>query len=161
MARLTEIDVMTPQGIPTTNVEEALARGREIGYPCMARVAYALGGLGSGICGNEEELRELATRAFAHYRAASGRGIPERLERDRVRGRPRRLRQLHHRVQHGEPRPDGDPHRGEHRRRPSQTLTNDEYHQLREVAIRVVRHLGIVGECNIQYALSPRVRATG
>jgi carbamoyl-phosphate synthase large subunit len=66
VARLTEIDVTVPRSVPTTSVADAVAAGREIGFPCMARVAFALGGLGSGICRTEQELETLAVKAFAH-----------------------------------------------------------------------------------------------
>ncbi|MCP4599603.1 MAG: carbamoyl-phosphate synthase (glutamine-hydrolyzing) large subunit [Proteobacteria bacterium] len=155
VSRLNEIDVKTPRSQPTTTVEEAIAAAHKIGYPCMARVAYALGGLGSGICKNEEELVALATKAFAH--------TGQLLVEEYLEG----WKEIEYEIVR-----DGgntcitvcnmenfDPmgiHTGESIVvAPSQTLTDKEYHQLREIAIRVVRHLGIVGECNIQYALSP------
>ncbi len=156
VARLAEIDVDTPRSLPTTTVDEALAAAEEIGYPCMARVAYALGGLGSGMCKNKEALVDLATRAFAH--------TGQLLIEEYLHG----WKEIEYEIVR-----DGvdtcitvcnmenfDPmgiHTGESIVvAPSQTLTDTEYHQLREIAIRVVRHLGIVGECNIQYALSPK-----
>ncbi|MCP4676170.1 MAG: carbamoyl-phosphate synthase (glutamine-hydrolyzing) large subunit [Deltaproteobacteria bacterium] len=155
VARLAEIDVDTPRSQPTTSVDEALAAAEEIGYPCMARVAYALGGLGSGICKDKKALIDLATRAFAH--------TGQLLIEEYLHG----WKEIEYEIVR-----DGadtcitvcnmenlDPmgiHTGESIVvAPSQTLTDTEYHQLREIAIRVVRHLGIVGECNIQYALSP------
>jgi len=155
VSRLAEIDVATPRSRSTTNVEEAVQAAREIGYPCMARVAFALGGLGSGICRDEPALRELARRAFAHTEQllveeclTGWKEIEYEVVRDRADNciTVCNMENL-------------DPmgiHTGESIVvAPSQTLDNGEYHLLREVAIRVVRHLGIVGECNIQYALSP------
>ncbi len=155
VARLAEVDVDAPKSIPTTSVKDALKAGKKIGYPCMARVAYALGGLGSGICKNEQALESLATRAFAH----TGQLLVEEylsgwkeIEYEVVRDpydsciTVCNMENLN---------PMGI-HTGESIVvAPSQTLTDREYHDLREIAIRVVRHLGIVGECNIQYALSP------
>ncbi len=155
VARLDEIGVLAPKSIPTTSVDEAMAAAKEIGYPCMARVAYALGGLGSGICRDEAALRELATRAFAH----TGQLLVEEylsgwkeIEYEVVRDRYGSCITVCNME-------NLDPmgiHTGESIVvAPSQTLTNEEYHQLREIALKVVTHLGIVGECNIQYALSP------
>ncbi len=155
VAKLSEIDVDTPRGIPTGSVEEAMAAAEKIGYPCMVRVAYALGGLGSGICKDKKALNELATRAFAH--------TEQLLVEEYLDG----WKEIEYEIVR-DPfdacitvcnMENLDPmgiHTGESIVvAPSQTLTNQEYHQLREIAIRVVRHLGIVGECNIQYALSP------
>ncbi len=155
VAKLNEVDVMSPRSIPTTSVEDALAAGQEIGYPLMARVAYALGGLGSGICKTEEELKELATKAFAH--------TGQLLIEEYLAG----WKEIEYEIVRDEydscitvcNMENLDPmgiHTGESIVvAPSQTLTNEEYHNLREIALRVVRHLGIIGECNIQYALSP------
>ncbi|PWB74962.1 MAG: carbamoyl phosphate synthase large subunit [Holophagae bacterium] len=155
VARLAEIGVDVPRSRPTTSVAEAVAAGEEIGYPCMARVAFALGGLGSGICRNPAELEALARRAFAH----TGQVLVE----EYLRG----WKEIEYEVMRDAAdncitvcnMENIDPmgiHTGESLVvAPSQTLDDEEYHLLREVAIRVVRHLGIVGECNIQYALSP------
>ncbi len=155
VARLAEIEVTVPRSIPTTSVEEAVHAGQEIGFPCMARVAFALGGLGSGICRTEAELEQLAIRAFAH--------TDQILVEEYLQG----WKEIEYEVMRDSHdncitvcnMENIDPmgiHTGESLVvAPSQTLDNDEYHLLREVAIRVVRHLGIVGECNIQYALSP------
>lgn len=154
-ARLDEVGVITPRSFPTKTVDEALKAGSEIGYPCMVRVAFALGGLGSGICKDEASLKEMAVKAFAH----TGQLLVEEylsgwkeIEYEIVRDRYDSCITVCNME-------NLDPmgiHTGESIVvAPSQTLTNDEYHQLREIAIRVVRHLGIVGECNIQYALSP------
>ncbi len=155
VAKLAEIGVLTPKSEPTTTVEEALEAAGRIGYPCMARVAYALGGLGSGICVDEAALTDLATRAFAHTKQLL---IEEYLDG---------WKELEYEIVRDSYdncitvcnmeniNPMGI-HTGESIVvAPSQTLSDAEYHGLREVAIRTVRHLGIVGECNIQYALSP------
>ena len=158
VSRLGEIEVDVPRSKSASSVDDALKAAAEIGYPCMARGGYALGGLGSGICKGEEELRSLATKAFAHTDQLL---IEEYLEG---------WKEIEYEVVRD--RFDNcvtvcnmenlDPmgiHTGESIVvAPSQTLNNDEYQMLRNVAIRVVRHLGIVGECNIQYALSPDSR---
>ncbi len=155
VARLGEIGIDVPRSRPTTSIAEAVAAGDEIGYPCMARVAFALGGLGSGICRNPAELEALAHRAFAH----TGQVLVE----EYLKG----WKEIEYEVMRDAAdncitvcnMENIDPmgiHTGESLVvAPSQTLDDEEYHLLREVAIRVVRHLGIVGECNIQYALSP------
>jgi carbamoyl-phosphate synthase large subunit len=152
---LGEIGVAVPHSRSTTSVGEALAAAAEIGYPCMARVAFALGGLGSGICHDQQQLQELATRAFAHTEQLL---VEEYLEG---------WKEIEYEVMRDAAdncitvcnMENLDPmgiHTGESIVvAPSQTLSNREYHLLREVAIKVVRHLGIVGECNIKYALSP------
>jgi carbamoyl-phosphate synthase large subunit len=156
--RLKEIEVATARSIPTTSVEEAVAAGREIGYPCMLRIAYALGGLGSGLCKDENGLRNVATKAFAY----TGQILVEEyltgwkeIEYEVVRDAYDNCVTICNME-------NLDPmgiHTGESIVvAPSQTLNDHEYQMLREVAIRVVRHLGIVGECNIQYALSPDSR---
>jgi carbamoyl-phosphate synthase large subunit len=157
--RLTEIGVHVPQSAAATSVEEAVLIAQEIGYPAMLRIAYALGGLGSGLCVNEEELRTRATKAFAYS--------PQVLVEEYLTG----WKEVEYEVVRD--RFDNcvtvcnmenfDPmgiHTGESIVvAPSQTLTNREYHLLRQVAIQVVRHLGIVGECNIQFALDPHSEA--
>ena len=155
IGRLNEIDVATPRSREASNVDEALAAGQEIGFPCMIRVAFALGGLGSGICESEEDLRELSTRAFAHSNQIlveeyllGWKEIEYEIVRDSVDNciTVCNMENLN---------PMGI-HTGESIVvAPSQTLTDKEYHELREIGLRTVRHLGIIGECNIQYALSP------
>jgi carbamoyl-phosphate synthase large subunit len=154
-ARLAEIGVAVPRSEAAASTEEALKIAATIGYPVMARVAYALGGLGSGLCTNEAELRSRAAKAFAHS--------PQVLIEEYLVG----WKELEYEVVRD--RHDNcivvcnmenlDPmgiHTGESIVvAPSQTLTNREYHLLRELAIRTVRHLGVVGECNIQFALDP------
>jgi carbamoyl-phosphate synthase large subunit len=153
--QLDVINVLTPRSAATASQEEAVRIAQEIGYPVMLCAAYALGGLGSGICRNEGQLRERVAKALAHS--------PQVLVEEYLGG----WKELEYEVVRD--RFDNcvtvcnmeniDPmgiHTGESIVvAPSQTLTNTEYHMLRELAIRVVRHLGIVGECNIQFALSP------
>ncbi len=156
VARLAEIDVPVPRSRSTTTVAEAVAAAADIGFPCMARVAFALGGLGSGICRDADQLERLATRAFAHTEQLL---VEEYLEGWKE-IEYEVVRDAHDNCVTVCNMENLDPmgiHTGESIVvAPSQTLDNHEYHLLREVAIRVVRHLGIVGECNIQYALSPR-----
>jgi carbamoyl-phosphate synthase large subunit len=155
-ARLAEIGVEVPRSGAAETVEDAVRLAREIGYPVMARVAYALGGLGSGLCADEAQLRGRVSQALAHS--------PQVLVEEYLSG----WKELEYEVVRD--RHDNcivvcnmenlDPmgiHTGESIVvAPSQTLTNREYHELREIAIRTVRHLGVVGECNIQFALCPR-----
>jgi len=155
VARLAEVDVEVPRSRPTASVEEALEAGEEIGFPCMVRVAFALGGLGSGICRDRTQLEETARRAFAH--------TEQLLVEEYLTGwkeiEYEVMRDVHDNCITVCNMENLDPmgiHTGESLVvAPSQTLNNHEYHMLREIATRVVRHLGIVGECNIQYALSP------
>jgi carbamoyl-phosphate synthase large subunit len=153
--RLAEIGVKVPESFAVTTVDQALKAAAEIGYPVMLRVAYALGGLGSGVCVSKDEVRELAARALAHS--------PQVLVEEYLVG----WKEVEYEVVRD--RFDNcitvcnmenfDPmgiHTGESIVvAPSQTLTNREYHLLRHISIQVVRHLGIVGECNIQFALDP------
>ena len=137
-------------------IEEGLAVARKIGYPVMARVAYALGGRGSGLSRNETELKEALKRAFA--------AAPQVLIEEYLEG----WKEVEYEVVRDADdncvtvcnMENFDPmgiHTGESIViAPSQTLTNAEYHMLREIALKAVRHLGIVGECNIQYALHPK-----
>jgi len=155
-ARLAEAGLKSPRGVATTTIEEGLRIAREIGYPVMARVAYALGGKGSGLSQNEEDLREQLKKAFAH--------APQVLIEEYLEG----WKEVEYEVVRD--RDDNcvtvcnmenfDPmgiHTGESIViAPSQTLTNAEYHRLREISIKAVRRLGIVGECNIQFALNPK-----
>jgi len=154
--RLSEIGVKTARSSVATSLEQALKVAEEIGYPVMVRVAYALGGLGSGVCANEQELSEKATKALTY--------APQILIEEYLHG----WKEIEYEVVRD--RDDNcitvcnmenfDPmgiHTGESIVvAPSQTLNNEEYHRLRAIAIKVVRHLKIVGECNIQYALDPK-----
>jgi len=154
--RLTEIDVCVPRSLVASTPQDALRAAGEIGYPVMLRVAFALGGLGSGICSNADEVAERATKALAHS--------PQVLVEEYLTG----WKEVEYEVVRDSydncvtvcNMENMDPmgiHTGESIVvAPSQTLTNSEYHMLRQIAIRVVRHLGILGECNIQFALNPR-----
>jgi carbamoyl-phosphate synthase large subunit len=154
--RLAEIDVPVPTSIPVTTVKDALEAALSISYPVMARAAFALGGRGSGVAHDEGELREIATRALA----ASGQLLVEEylggwkeVEYEVVRDGADNCITVCNME-------NLDPlgiHTGESIVvAPSQTLSDEEYHLLREASIRIVRHLGIVGECNVQYALDPK-----
>ena len=155
IARLNEIDVKTARSYAVTSVEEAVQRAHEIGFPVMIRIAFALGGLGSGLCTDENQVRELAQKAFSYTKQIL---VEEYLlgwkeiEYEIVRDQYDNCLSVCNME-------NFDPmgiHTGESIVvAPSQTLSNSEYHKLREIAIRTVRHLGIVGECNIQYALDP------
>jgi len=154
--RLGEAGLKSPRGIATTSLDEGLDIARKIGYPVMARVAYALGGRGSGLSRNEKELKETLKKAFAH--------APQVLIEEYLEG----WKEVEYEVVRDCDdncitvcnMENFDPmgiHTGESIViAPSQTLTNVEYHKLREISIRTVRHLGIVGECNIQFALNPK-----
>lgn len=153
--KLNEINVKTIKSEACENVEQARKAAAELGYPVILRAAYALGGLGSGFCDNEEELDKLAEKAFSFS--------PQVLVEKSLKG----WKEVEYEVVRD--RFDNcitvcnmenfDPlgiHTGESIViAPSQTLTNSEYHKLRELSIRIVRHVGIVGECNVQYAFAP------
>ena len=153
--KLNEINVKTIKSEACENVEQARKAAAELGYPVILRAAYALGGLGSGFCDNEEELDNLAEKAFSFS--------PQVLVEKSLKG----WKEVEYEVVRD--RFDNcitvcnmenfDPlgiHTGESIViAPSQTLTNSEYHKLRELSIRIVRHVGIVGECNVQYAFDP------
>jgi carbamoyl-phosphate synthase large subunit len=151
--RLNEIGVKTPRGIAVTDTETAVQAAEQIGYPVMARVAYALGGAGSGICQNETEVRRRCDKAFAYS--------PQILIEEWLGGwkevEYEVVRDCYDNCVTVCNMENFDPlgvHTGESIVvAPSQTLTDTEYHKLRRIAIDVIRHLGIVGECNIQYAL--------
>jgi len=154
--RLNQIQVKTPKSKAVSALDDAIKTANELGYPVIIRIAFALGGLGSGICRNEKEVRKVAGKALSH---ASQILIEEYLEGwkeieyEVVRDRFNNCITVCNME-------NFDPmgiHTGESIVvAPSQTLTNREYHLLREIAIKVIRHLGIVGECNIQYALNPK-----
>ena len=153
--KLDEIGVKTIKSEAVENIEDARRAAKKLGYPVIIRAAYALGGLGSGFCDNEEELNRLAEKAFSFS--------PQVLVEKSLKG----WKEVEYEVVRD--RFDNcitvcnmenfDPlgiHTGESIViAPSQTLTNSEYHKLRELAIRIVRHVGIVGECNVQYAFDP------
>jgi carbamoyl-phosphate synthase large subunit len=154
--KLTEIGLKTPKSRAVQTVEDAVRVAREIGYPVMLRIAYALGGLGSGICRTEKEVRETSEKALAHTNQVLVEEYLEgwkEVEYEVVRDRFDNCITVCNME-------NFDPmgiHTGESIVvAPSQTLTNAEYHLLRSVSIKAVKHLGIVGECNIQFALDPR-----
>ena len=149
--KLDEIEVKTIQSHAVTTMEDALVAANQLGYPVIVRAAYALGGLGSGFCDNDEELRVLAEKAFAFS--------PQLLIEKSLRG----WKEIEYEVVRDAydncitvcNMENFDPlgiHTGESIViAPSQTLSNDEYHKLRTIAIKIIRHLGVVGECNVQY----------
>jgi len=153
--RLSEIDVKFPRSKAVNTVDDALAYAGEIGFPVIIRIAYALGGLGSGICRNKKELKNRTSKALSY---SSQILVEEYLEG---------WKEIEYEVVRDKydncitvcNMENIDPmgiHTGESIVvAPSQTLNNNEYHMLREAAIKTIRHLGIVGECNIQYALDP------
>lgn len=153
--KLDEIGVATIKSEAVETLADARRAAAELGYPVIIRAAYALGGLGSGFCDNEEELNVLAEKAFSFS--------PQVLVEKSLKG----WKEVEYEVVRD--RFDNcitvcnmenfDPlgiHTGESIViAPSQTLTNTDYHKLRELAIRIIRHIGIVGECNVQYAYDP------
>ena len=153
--KLDEINVKTIKSHAVENTEDAKKAAAELGYPVILRAAYALGGLGSGFCNNEEELEKLSQKAFTFSPQVlvekSLKGWKE-IEYEIVRDRYNNCIAVCNME-------NFDPlgiHTGESIVvAPSQTLTNDEYHKLREIAIKIVRHVGIIGECNVQYAFDP------
>ncbi|MFA6505699.1 MAG: carbamoyl-phosphate synthase large subunit, partial [Treponemataceae bacterium] len=155
VSKLNEIGAKSPRSIASTDTEAAVASALKIGFPVMVRVAYALGGSGSGICRNESELRKKCEKAFAtspQVLVEEWLGGWKEIEYEVVRDRFDNCITVCNME-------NFDPlgiHTGESIVvAPSQTLTDSEYHKLRRVALDVIRHLGIVGECNIQYALDP------
>ena len=154
--RLNEIGVKTIKSEACESIEQARKAAAGLGYPVIIRAAYALGGLGSGFCDNEEELNRLAEKAFSFS--------PQVLVEKSLKG----WKEIEYEVVRD--RYDNcitvcnmenfDPlgiHTGESIViAPSQTLTNSEYHKLRALSIKIIRHIGIVGECNVQYAFDPQ-----
>lgn len=153
--RLDEIGVKTIRSEAVCNIEQARHAATQLGYPVIIRAAYALGGLGSGFCNDEQELDVLCEKAFSFSSQVlvekSLKGWKE-IEYEVVRDRYDNCITVCNME-------NFDPlgiHTGESIViAPSQTLSNSEYHKLRETAIRIIRHIGIVGECNVQYALDP------
>ena len=153
--KLDEINVKSIKSTAVENIEDALAAAENLGYPVIIRAAYALGGLGSGFCDNADELRKLAEKALSYS--------PQVLVEKSLKG----WKEIEYEVVRD--RFDNcitvcnmenfDPlgiHTGESIVvAPSQTLTNHEFNLLRELSIKIVRHIGIVGECNVQYAFDP------
>ena len=154
--RLDEIGVKTIRSEACSTVEEVKRAAQELGFPVILRAAYALGGLGSGFCDNEDELQAQAEEAFSFSSQVlvekSLKGWKE-IEYEVVRDRYDNCITVCNME-------NFDPlgiHTGESIVvAPSQTLSNSEYHKLRALAIRIIRHIGIVGECNVQYALDPQ-----
>ncbi|MCY1720508.1 carbamoyl-phosphate synthase (glutamine-hydrolyzing) large subunit [Prolixibacteraceae bacterium Z1-6] len=152
---LDEIDVKTCKSIAASNMAEAKAAAKEVGFPIIIRAAYTLGGLGSGFCENEEELEKLAGSAFSYS--------PQILVEESIKG----WKEVEYEVVRDKydncitvcNMENFDPlgiHTGESIVvAPSQTLSNSEYHKLRAIAIKIIRRVGVVGECNVQYALDP------
>lgn len=153
--KLDEIDVKTISSEACETIEQARKAASTLGYPVIIRAAYALGGLGSGFCDNEEELNKLCEKAFAFS--------PQVLVEKSLKG----WKEIEYEVVRDSydncitvcNMENFDPlgiHTGESIViAPSQTLTNNEYHKLRALSIKIVRHIGIVGECNVQYAFDP------
>lgn len=153
--KLDEIDVRTPKSFAVTNADAARKAAANLGYPVIIRAAFTLGGQGSGFCLHEQELDAMVAKALAYSDQIlveeSLKGWKE-IEYEVVRDRYDNCITVCNME-------NFDPlgiHTGESIVvAPSQTLTNLEYYKLRELSIRVIRHLGIIGECNIQYALNP------
>ncbi len=154
--KLMEINLKTPKSIPATSTDNAIIAAKKVGYPIIIRAAYALGGKGSGVAYNEEQLKELADKAFS--------SAPQILVEEYLGGwkevEYEVVRDCYDNCITVCNMENFDPlgiHTGDSIVvAPSQTLTNSEYHKLREISIRLIRHIGIIGECNIQFALDPK-----
>lgn len=152
---LAEIGVKTPLSIAALNMTEAKAAAKKVGFPIIIRAAYTLGGLGSGFCENMEELEILAQKAFSYS--------PQILVEESIKG----WKEVEYEVVRDKydncitvcNMENFDPlgiHTGESIVvAPSQTLSNSEYHKLRAISIKIIRRVGVVGECNVQFALDP------
>ncbi len=152
---LHEINVLTPRSVACTTIEQAREAASTLGYPLIIRAAYTLGGLGSGFCSNETELNKLADNAFSY----SGQILVE----ESIKG----WKEVEYEVVRDQydncitvcNMENFDPlgiHTGESIVvAPSQTLSNDEYHKLRALSIKIIRKIGVIGECNVQFALDP------
>jgi carbamoyl-phosphate synthase large subunit len=153
--KLNEIDVKSCRSEAVTTIEDAVVAAERLGYPVIIRAAYTLGGQGSGFCNNTDELRKRAEQAFSY--------APQILVEESLKGwkevEYEVVRDCYDNCITVCNMENFDPlgiHTGESIVvAPSQTLSNSEYHKLREIAIRTIRHIGIVGECNIQYTLDP------
>ena len=153
--KLNEIDIKTIKSEACETIEDARKAAQDLGYPVIIRAAYALGGLGSGFCDNEDELNKIAEKAFSFS--------PQVLVEKSLKG----WKEIEYEVVRDKfdncitvcNMENFDPlgiHTGESIViAPSQTLSNSEYHKLRALSIKIVRHIGIVGECNVQYAFDP------
>ncbi|MFO7923622.1 MAG: carbamoyl-phosphate synthase (glutamine-hydrolyzing) large subunit [Bacteroidales bacterium] len=154
--KLNEIGVKSISSMAVKTMKDAKKAAGKLGYPVIIRAGYALGGQGSGFCNNPEELENLANKAFAH--------TPQILVEKSLKG----WKEIEYEVVRDKYNncitvcnmENFDPlgiHTGESIViAPSQTLTNNEYHKLREIAINIIRHVGVIGECNVQYALDPK-----
>ena len=154
--KLNEINLKTPRSLAVKSKKEVIIAAQKIGYPVMIRIAYALGGLGSGVAYDKEKLMEIANKAFSYTNQIL---IEEYLhgwkevEYEVVRDCCNNCITVCN-MENFDPM---GVHTGESIVvAPSQTLTNNEYHKLREISIKLIRHLGIVGECNVQFALDPK-----
>lgn len=153
--KLDEIEVKTIKSEACEDMQQAVKAANALGYPVIVRAAYALGGLGSGFADNDEELKKICEKAFSFS--------PQVLVEKSLKG----WKEIEYEVVRDQydncitvcNMENFDPlgiHTGESIViAPSQTLTNAEYHKLRELSIKIVRHIGIVGECNVQYAFDP------
>ena len=154
--KLNEIDIKTIKSEACETIEDARKAAHDLGYPVIIRAAYALGGLGSGFCDNEDELNKIAEKAFSFS--------PQVLVEKSLKG----WKEIEYEVVRDKfdncitvcNMENFDPlgiHTGESIVvAPSQTLSNSEYHKLRALSIKIIRHIGIVGECNVQYAFDPK-----
>ncbi|HYW96410.1 MAG TPA: carbamoyl-phosphate synthase (glutamine-hydrolyzing) large subunit [Bacteroidales bacterium] len=153
--KLGEKHIRTPRSFAVTSVDGAIEAAREVGFPIIIRAAYTLGGQGSGFCGDMDELRQMAEKAFSYSSQIlveeSLKGWKE-IEYEVVRDRYDNCITVCNME-------NFDPlgiHTGESIVvAPSQTLNNSEYHKLRKISIELIRHIGVVGECNVQFALDP------
>jgi len=153
--KLGEISVRTPNSIACVNMQEAREASKKLGFPIIIRAAYTLGGLGSGFCTTDQELERLASSAFSYS--------PQILVEESLKG----WKEVEYEVVRDQydncitvcNMENFDPlgiHTGESIVvAPSQTLSNAEYHKLRAISIRIIRHIGVIGECNVQFALDP------
>ncbi len=152
---LHEIDVLTPKSVACDSIEKAREAAKFLGFPLIIRAAYTLGGLGSGFCSNEEELNKLAENAFSYS--------PQILVEESIKGwkevEYEVVRDIYDNCITVCNMENFDPlgiHTGESIVvAPSQTLSNDEYHKLRALSIKIIRKIGVIGECNVQFALDP------
>ena len=152
---LHEIDVLTPRSVACDTIEKAREAAKKLGFPLIIRAAYTLGGLGSGFCSNEDELNKLAENAFSYS--------PQILVEESIKGwkevEYEVVRDIYDNCITVCNMENFDPlgiHTGESIVvAPSQTLSNVEYHKLRALSIKIIRKIGVVGECNVQFALDP------
>jgi carbamoyl-phosphate synthase large subunit len=152
---LGEIGVLTPKSIAAENMEQARSAAKKVGFPIIIRAAYTLGGLGSGFCENEKELESLASKAFTYS--------PQILIEESIKGwkevEYEVVRDIYDNCITVCNMENFDPlgiHTGESIVvAPSQTLSNSEYHKLRAISIKIIRRVGVIGECNVQFALDP------